>query len=110
MCCLHNFDLLLSNNSFNFPSITPQKATATGKHESGTRQHLPAQFDQGHMLEFDPTKQWTQAIVAVDKAITRFIQDEYVSNSEYFEMFKLWEQYRPLQGNGDAELAKMGTD
>jgi hypothetical protein len=52
MCCLHNFDLLLSNNSFNFPSIPPQKETATGKHESGTRQHLPAQYDQGHMLEF----------------------------------------------------------
>ena len=39
------------------------------------------------MLNFDPTKQETWAIVAADKAQMSFIQDGYVSNSEYIERF-----------------------
>ena len=61
--------------------------TATWEHETGTRQHLPAQYDQGHMLEFDTTKQETRAIVAADKTVMSFIQYGCVSNSEYFERF-----------------------
>ncbi len=61
--------------------------TATWEHETGTRQHLPAQYDQGHMLEFETTKQDTRAIMAAQKAILSFTQDRYVSNSEYFERF-----------------------
>ena len=42
---------------------------------------------KGICWNFDPTKKETQAIVAADKAILSFIQDGYVTNSEYFERF-----------------------
>ena len=78
--------------SSTFPPSLPKKATTTGEHECGTRQHMPAQYDQGHMLNFDPTKQETRAIVAADKAILSFIQDGHVTNSEYFESNALVEK------------------
>ena len=100
-----------------FPPSLPKKATTTGEHECGTRQHMPAQYDQGHMLDFWPYQKGDPSNRGCRQGYIEF-HTRWLCNK--FRVFwelqcpggnsaQIWEQYRTLQGNGDAELAKMGT-
>eukprot|EP00804_Cyclotella_cryptica_P016582 CCRYP_020530-RA/>CCRYP_020530-RA protein AED:0.64 eAED:0.30 QI:0/-1/0/1/-1/1/1/0/420 len=72
---------------------------------------------EGLCCKFDPTKQETQAIVAADKAIMRYVQEGHVSNSQYFKRFNAlvdtaisyWSSIGQSKALVTAELVKMGT-